>query len=520
MRILRQKIVGGCPPWRQSSLAGGSFAHRHILPLVLLLLLLLQLLICSGVEAQQDPPENSDNDQQTFLLRNYDCNYYEDTCRVEWQLDGACDVNVNLYGCAGKDCWDCDPCAVYDHTSCDECTRAGLSSGDEELSTNGNGNVFSSNSNNICFWCPGDGLCRSQALGSTFWDTLPTTDSNGITRSGTTFTSCPNEADWKPSTASCQAFAAGQGDVYSDPLYGAMAWSYDLIDLPSVWRQNITGAGVHVRINDDGTDASHAEFKERMDPSQHCPSFVSDSSPDSFHGTGVASILAAEANNDVCAVGIAPGVTMSACTFLATSIEAELIEMLATQLDAVDISNNSWGPDVCTNLNDVRRRQRHQRILQQSINDNGETEVTTECLFDSAHPSTPCDVCDASTLESYLDPTAPNDGVGIAVSSACMSAIDAYCTGYYRNDPIACAEFLDFYVQCEYHSLPPEAHEVFVEGVVQGRKGKGIIYVFAGGNSHTVGGVTNTDGFINSRFTIAVGAVDKEGKHAGYSVST
>lgn len=43
--------------------------------------------------------------------------------------------------------------------------------------------------------------------------------------------------------------------------------------------------------------------------------------------------------------------------------------------------------------------------------------------------------------------------------------------------------------------------------------------VFAGGNSNDEGAVTNTDGFIMSRFTIAVGGVDKAGKHAGYSVS-
>jgi hypothetical protein len=43
--------------------------------------------------------------------------------------------------------------------------------------------------------------------------------------------------------------------------------------------------------------------------------------------------------------------------------------------------------------------------------------------------------------------------------------------------------------------------------------------VFAGGNSHDEGAFTNTDGFVMSRFTIAVGGVDKAGKHAGYSVS-
>ena len=460
------------------------------------------LLLHCSVRAQQ-----IDTEKQDFLIRNYDCNYYQDTCRIEWQLDGACDMKVELYGCSGKDCWDCDPCAVYDYTSCDECTRAGMA---EDI----NGD------NNHCFWCPGDGLCRSQALGPSFWDTLPTTSTTDIPR-GSTFTSCPQESDWKASSDSCQDFASKQNDVFTDPLYGTMTWIYDLIDLPKVWRQGITGAGVHVRINDDGMDANHAEFIERMDGTQNCPAFRSDPSPNSFHGTAVASILAAQANNDVCAVGIAPGVTLSACTFSATDIEADIVDMLATQQETVDISSNSWGPDVCFNLNSGRR-QRHERRAQQSTNGNdidNETAVTMECLFDPNHTSSPCDICDSSNLQSYLEQT-PVDGIGIQVSSACMFAIDDYCTSHYRNDPVACAEFLDFYVQCEYHALPPEAHQVFLEGVLQGRQGKGIIYVFAGGNSYTVGGVTNTDGFVNSRFTIGVGAVDKEGKHAGYSVRT
>ena len=463
------------------------------------------LLHCSSVRAQQD-----DTDQQDVSIRNYDCDYYQDTCRIEWQLDGACDKNVDLNGCVGKDCWDCDPCAVYDYTSCDQCTRAGMVDDNEDNNNN-------NNNNNNCFWCPGDGLCRSQALGPSFWETLPQTSTSDIPR-GSTFTSCPQELDWKSSTASCQSFSLDQNDIFTDPLYGAMTWSYDLIDLPKVWRQGITGAGVHVRINDDGMDTSHAEFMERMDVTQNCPSFTSDPSPSGLHGTAVASILVAQANNDVCAVGIAPGVTLSACTFLATDVEADIIDMLATQQEAVDISNNSWGPDVCFNLNSVRR-QRHERRVQQSTNGNDEIVVATECLFDPTHPSSPCEICDSSNLESYLEPT-PNDGIGIQVSSACMFAIDDYCSGHYRNDPVACAEFLDFYVQCEYHALPPEAHQVFLEGALTGRQGKGIIYVFAGGNSHTVGGVTNTDGFVNSRFTIGVGAVNKEGKHAGYSVRT
>jgi len=52
-----------------------------------------------------------------------------------------------------------------------------------------------------------------------------------------------------------------------------------------------------------------------------------------------------------------------------------------------------------------------------------------------------------------------------------------------------------------------------------GRQGKGSIYVWAGGNGRTKGDDCNYDGYANSRFTIAIGAVDYQGKVSYYSES-
>ena len=452
-----------------------------------LLLLTVSLLLFTGTHAQQQSTNEQQpiTDQLSDPIRNYDCNYYDDTCIIDWQMDGTWDAKIDLHGCRGQDCWDCDPCSVWDKTSCQQCTASA-----------------------DCVWCPGDGLCRSQALGPSFWDTL--TWNTQPSR----MTACPQESEWHASAEACQAHAVKDGHVFGDPLYAAMTWSYDLINVEQVWRQNITGQGVHVRVNDVGLDATHPELVDRMDATKNCPNFQSDPSPvTGLHGTAVASIVAAQADNDHCAVGIAPGVTLSACTYAENATEPELMDMLASQLEAhVDISWNAWGPEVCTNLNFVtrhRHRHRHRRRWLESNNNNA-----ADCLFDPTHPASPCQVCDAASFIVLQDDTPDNDGSYVA----CMTAIDDYCTYHYAEDALACAEFLDVYVSCEYHSLPPEAHQVLVQGVLEGRNGKGIIYVFAGGNSYDVGGVTNTDGFVNSRLTIGVGAVDKEGKHASYSV--
>lgn len=55
------------------------------------------------------------------------------------------------------------------------------------------------------------------------------------------------------------------------------------------------------------------------------------------------------------------------------------------------------------------------------------------------------------------------------------------------------------------------------DAVTHGRDGKGSIYVWAGGNGRSYGDNCNYDGYANSRFTIAIGAVDYLGKQSYYS---
>lgn len=55
------------------------------------------------------------------------------------------------------------------------------------------------------------------------------------------------------------------------------------------------------------------------------------------------------------------------------------------------------------------------------------------------------------------------------------------------------------------------------DAVTNGRGGKGSVYVWAGGNGRGSGDNCNYDGYANSRFTIAIGAVDYLGKQSYYS---
>src|SRR5690242_14944468 len=59
--------------------------------------------------------------------------------------------------------------------------------------------------------------------------------------------------------------------------------------------------------------------------------------------------------------------------------------------------------------------------------------------------------------------------------------------------------------------------KAFVNGIQNGRDGKGSIFVFASGNGGGADDNCNYDGYTNSIYTITVGAIDRNGAHPYYS---
>lgn len=58
-----------------------------------------------------------------------------------------------------------------------------------------------------------------------------------------------------------------------------------------------------------------------------------------------------------------------------------------------------------------------------------------------------------------------------------------------------------------------------VNGIQEGRGGKGSIFVFASGNGAASGDQCNFDGYTNSIYSVTVSAVDYKGLHPYYSES-
>jgi len=167
-------------------------------------------------------------------------------------------------------------------------------------------------------------------------------------------------------------------------------------------------------------------------------------------------------------------------------------------VETFDISQNSIGSPACS-AGDIQGSR--SRDLQQG-----------SCPF-----TVPTDV----TTKDPCDPTICNYNTNAVVSTQCENAITQYCKQYYRIDSNACADFNDIILgengTCDYDKLPKSAIDALATGIQKGRDGKGIVFVSASGNKFYEGEDINFSGWTNSRYTITVGAVGKDGKHADYS---
>ena len=289
---------------------------------------------------------------------------------------------------------------------------------------------------------------------------------------------CPHDA-WT-SSSGCVA------SPVTDPYYEMNAWAHTLINLLPAWAEGYTGAGVTINIVDDGTDQTHPAFSGKYDALGSCPI-----PSDGEHGTITAAIALA-ADNDGCSRGVAYGATLSECSYYNT-VEDKFIG----NMDRNHISSNSWGIDPCTALASSGRRKLRQRQLQ-------------GCPF-------------AATAASGTSPCSASQCAGASWTSppsTCNTVISTYCENDLNYDADGeCASWTHLWMTCAYTHLPWEIKRVLQRGVLEGRSGRGIVYVFSAGNGNAGGMNVNLEIYLHSRFTITVGATDKLGLHSYYSTT-
>ena len=127
------------------------------------------------------------------------------------------------------------------------------------------------------------------------------------------------------------------------------------INVVPVWNQGITGEGVLVAVIDSGVQLFHPDLTGNISPTLRLNAIngTGNVSPDLFdpegaHGTAVAGIIGAVANNGLGGTGVAPGVTLVpikliTCWLDNNGFQSDIDAFQWAYQNGIDITNNSWG---------------------------------------------------------------------------------------------------------------------------------------------------------------------------------
>lgn len=139
----------------------------------------------------------------------------------------------------------------------------------------------------------------------------------------------------------------------NDQLFSSQ-WHFALLgNIQRIW-DDYTGAGVHVGVYDDGIQYTHPDLAANYDASRHfrygnitydpAPITLTGANPDA-HGTSVAGIIGAAANNGIGGTGVAFGASITGVNFLSDPrLQTEAMSHQALLYAAsFDVMSNSWG---------------------------------------------------------------------------------------------------------------------------------------------------------------------------------
>lgn len=171
-------------------------------------------------------------------------------------------------------------------------------------------------------------------------------------------TGCSGSSDDKPAPrgdplAQYQWHLTNTGQVAFSGLGGTPGMD---LNVEPVFQAGGTGQGVNVMVLDDGLEVRHEDLAANInksmlhnfDPAAADPSDPTPTNPDNGHGTAIAGVIAAVANNGTGGRGVAPGAGLGGAAFLGVDADSSAIK----QLDAfggapfsqnTDIFNGSFG---------------------------------------------------------------------------------------------------------------------------------------------------------------------------------
>ena len=184
-----------------------------------------------------------------------------------------------------------------------------------------------------------------------------------------------SELYWQSMIAQASGGAGATRAVPSDPLFG-MQWHLvnsaqqvgapdyqnifgvlgEDLNVAPVYNAGITGQGVRVAVMDSGVQLNHPDLAANIDASLAFDAlnpFFGDGNPTLSllqpgvaHGTAVAGLIGAVADNGLGGAGVAPGVTLVPIRLIdiGQTPDATAAAFRHVLNNNIDITNNSWGP--------------------------------------------------------------------------------------------------------------------------------------------------------------------------------
>jgi subtilisin family serine protease len=159
---------------------------------------------------------------------------------------------------------------------------------------------------------------------------------------------------------------AARAAVPTDPL--ASSWAYESVALPAAWDLETGAPKVLIAVMDSGVDADHPDLAGALVPGRNFVDESADTSDPFGHGTAVAGILAARANNELGGAGVCWNCRLLPLRVLRPegyALKATMARAVdyAVERDAAVINISLYGETRNGFLHDAIRRAREAGVL-------------------------------------------------------------------------------------------------------------------------------------------------------------